>query len=97
MFLYIAGSDTCSVKYRALGCYDDDQKVPRPLPELILTDRDPTYRTWTGKMINWKNWDSYHVDFICRCAAKAKELKYRYFSTQFYGKIILYHVLNIDF
>lgn len=76
----------CHIQYRPLGCFHDDQASPRPLPELILTERDPSHRAWNGKMIDWKNWDDYHVKFICRCAAKAKELHYAFFSTQFYGK-----------
>jgi len=83
---FTPGADTCHIQYRSLGCYHDDQVNPRPLPELILTERDPSHRSWNGRMVDWANWNSYHVEFICRCAAKARELKYRFFSTQFYGK-----------
>ncbi|XP_066936875.1 uncharacterized protein [Clytia hemisphaerica] len=76
----------CFVQYRSIGCFHDDQANPRPLPELILTERDPSHRAWNGKMIDWHNWNTYHKEFICRCAAKAKELNYAFFSTQFYGE-----------
>jgi len=81
-----SGADGCPIKYASLGCYHDDQILPRPLPELILTERDPTEAVWNGRMIDWVNWNTYYPEFICRCAAAAKKLNYRFFSTQFYGE-----------
>ena len=75
----------CVVKYRAVGCYDDDMIDPRPLPKYIMNERDPTAPSYNGHLIDWVNWDTYYIQFICRCASKAKLLGYRYFSAQYYG------------
>ena len=72
--------------YQKLGCYSDDQKVPRPLPSLILTDRDPTSPVFSNRKIDWGNWDSYISDLACRCAEKAADNGYNFFGLQFYGK-----------
>lgn len=72
--------------YQKLGGYSDDQIVPRPLPKLILTDRDPTSPVFSNRKIDWRNWDSYVSDLACRCAEKAVENGYNFFGLQFYGK-----------
>ena len=81
-----ANAATCHIKYEALGCYHDNMQNPRPLPELIMTDRDPWHPSRSGKTIEWKKWDSYMMDLICRCAAKTTEKGYTFFGLQFYGE-----------
>ena len=78
----------CDTYYEPVGCFKDKQNVPRPLPDYILTERDYTLNIWNKYLIDWKNWNTYSPEMICRCAAKAKALKRTTFSMQFYGKIV---------
>ncbi|XP_022796155.1 uncharacterized protein LOC111334626 [Stylophora pistillata] len=76
----------CAVNYTKLGCFKDDRKKPRPLPELLFTDRDSRSEVFSGKTIDWNNWDTYMIDLVCRCAKAAKAKKYNYFSLQYFGE-----------
>ncbi len=78
--------DQCSVSFKPRGCYVDDMKDPRPMPEMLLTERDSTHPAWNGKYVDWGNWNTYIVKLICRCAEKAKSKNYKFFGLQFYGK-----------
>ena len=78
----------CDIKFKALGCFHDNLVKPRPLPDLILTERDPTSRAYNGRRIDWKHWERYLPEFVCRCARRAKELQHEVFGVQFYGKQI---------
>lgn len=62
---------------------------PRPLPELLFTDRDPSVKKYSNIPVDWQKWDSYMKDLVCRCAKEAKVLNYQFFSIQFYGKLNL--------
>ena len=67
------------------GCFKDDQKPPRPLPNYILTDRDSSSKIYSGKEIDWGNWVNYLPDFVCRCAQLAKSKNFKFFGIQYYG------------
>ena len=76
----------CNITYTKVGCFKDDRKKKRPLPDILFTDRDPSMKKkWSGYRIDWKNWDEYIVDVVCRCANAANAKKYSYFSVQHYG------------
>jgi len=45
---------SCDVKITKVGCYNDDLHTPRPLPDLILTDRDPTSDMYDGHRFDWE-------------------------------------------
>ena len=51
--LFLSGD----IPYKDIGCYIDTQRTPRPLPELLFSDRDK---------ISWKKWKSFMSDLICR-------------------------------
>ena len=53
----------CTVNYTKLGCFKDDRKKSRPLPELLSTDRDSRSKVFSGKTIDWNNWDTYMIGF----------------------------------
>ena len=79
----------CSVPFTPIGCFNDKQQEHgRPLPELLITDRDVKSPKFSGIKVNWGQWDKYLNDIVCRCAAKAKEKKYSLFGVQNYGEII---------
>lgn len=81
----------CSVPFTPVGCFNDfHQKNARPLPELLMTDRDMNSVKYSGIKVNWGEWDMYMDDIVCRCAEKAKEKKYSHFGIQNYGKCTLY-------
>jgi len=82
------------VKYHKLGCYKDDGKNPRPLPKLLLTDRDPKSPVFSSIRVDWGKWDSYMSDLVCRCAEKAAENNYRFFGLQYYGKYFAISILG---
>ncbi|XP_032240147.2 uncharacterized protein LOC5514576 [Nematostella vectensis] len=83
---YIYYITSCSVNFEPIGCYHDDMIIPRPLPDLILSERDSTSPVFNGKRIDWLHWDTYLPEFICRCAERAKELNRTVIGMQFYGE-----------
>ncbi|CAH3034686.1 unnamed protein product, partial [Porites lobata] len=76
----------CPVKYTRVGCFDDSMVQPRPLSQLLMTDRDPTSPVYSGIPVHWGMWDVYFPKLICRCAAKAKAKGYNVFGIQHYGE-----------
>ena len=62
---------------------------PRPLPTILMTDRDPSMKQYSGVSIDWAEWNDYMTDLACRCAKKTKESKFKVFGLQFYGKCVL--------
>lgn len=76
----------CPTKFTRVGCFKDSMIEPRPLPQLLMTDRDSSSHMFSGKPIHWGNWDAYFPDLICRCAEKAKAKGYNVFGIQHYGK-----------
>ncbi|XP_065056381.1 uncharacterized protein LOC135684674 [Rhopilema esculentum] len=76
----------CDTYYEPVGCFKDKQAVPRPLPDYVMNERDYTISNWNEHLIDWKNWNTYSPQMICRCAEKAKELGRKTFSLQFYGE-----------
>ncbi|KAL9985033.1 hypothetical protein ACROYT_G007389 [Oculina patagonica] len=82
----VFGFEDCSVKFARVGCYRDSLINPRPIPELLMTDRDPTSHAYSGKPVDWKNWNEYLPDLVCRCAKKTRDKGYNVFGLQFYGE-----------
>ncbi|XP_028514921.1 uncharacterized protein LOC110239313 isoform X2 [Exaiptasia diaphana] len=77
----------CDIPLETVGCYKDSHtKNSRPLPLYPLTDRDNTIKTFSGRSIDWRNWDTYMPEFACRCAHKAKEMGKTTFGVQYYGE-----------
>ena len=76
----------CELDMDRIGCFKDNRKDPRPLPEYIMTDRQRGLKVSSGQSIDWRNWDVYLPEFICRCAKKAKERGHNTFGMQFYGE-----------
>ncbi|XP_057300850.1 uncharacterized protein LOC130635516 isoform X2 [Hydractinia symbiolongicarpus] len=75
----------CPVNYAKLGCYNDDQNNPRPLPEQLVNDRGATFPHYSGSPINWDHWATYLPKFVCRCAMLAKKKGYKIFGIQFFA------------
>jgi len=85
-FVYQVAPTECDIDYEPVGCFKDNQNIPRPLPDYVMNERDYRHSNWNGYLIDWKNWNTYIPKMICRCAAKAKELNRTTFSLQFYGE-----------
>eukprot|EP00795_Rhopilema_esculentum_P016916 gene16916-8404_t len=81
-----SSGDCGNVMFERIGCFKDKGKHPRPLPDLILTDRDPSSSKYSGQTINWKKWDTYLPDFVCRCAKATAKEERNIFGLQFYGE-----------
>ena len=75
----------CDVDIERIGCFKDNQKAPRPLPDYIMTDREARLGIYSGQSIDWRNWDVYLPNFVCRCAQLAKEKGHDTFGVQYYG------------
>ena len=75
----------CTLNFERIGCFKDNKKNPRPLPEYILTDRQRGLKVSSGESVDWRNWDVYLPTFVCRCAKKAKDSGHTTFGVQFYG------------
>lgn len=78
----------CAEQFERVGCFRDNQIVPRPIPDYIMTDRQRNLAIYSGQSIDWRNWDVYMPQFVCRCAKEAKQKGYTLFGVQFYGKQI---------
>ena len=86
------------ISFEKVGCYKDAHKqAQRPLPDYLFNDRDSSIQTWSGKWIDWRNWDVYVPQFACRCAHAAKAKNFTHFGMQFYGKFQLVKRVNIHF
>ncbi|XP_066913047.1 uncharacterized protein [Clytia hemisphaerica] len=72
----------CIVKFTKLGCYNDDQNNPRPLPKEILNDISFQFPGFSGKQADWGEWDDYYKDFVCRCAKETIKHGYKVFGVQ---------------
>ena len=84
---FAAANNTCKIAYENVGCFSDKESASgRPLPELIMTDRDETSIVYSGKTIGWTNWNTYIDDLACRCAEAAKLKGYTVFGLQDNGK-----------
>ena len=67
-------------------CFKDKHEINnRPLPDYLFNDRDPSIQTFSGRRIDWRNWDIYVPNFACRCAKAAKSHNATFFGMQFYG------------
>ena len=81
----------CDTKFKKIRgvrgrpCFKINTKN-RLLTKLILQDRDKTTETYSGVTINWKNWNNYFADFICRCAKRVKQNGGKVFGIQNYGR-----------
>ncbi|CAH3199325.1 unnamed protein product, partial [Porites evermanni] len=69
---WASSSQGCAISYAKIGCFKDDRTNPRPVPVLVFTDRDNSSNVWSGKTIDWSNWDTYIVDLVCRCANESR-------------------------
>ncbi|XP_031559615.1 uncharacterized protein LOC116295812 isoform X2 [Actinia tenebrosa] len=84
LLVYVQGSLACKVDFEKVGCYRD---VTRPLPELIMTDRDPSDKErYSGIMFDWRDFEGSTRSLICRCAALARSRGYRYIGIQYYAE-----------
>lgn len=88
VFGFLVAEPACKVTFHKLGCYKDNEVLPRPLPKLMFTDRDHKSLLYSNIRIDWGKWDSYISDLVCRCAEKAAENNYRFFGLQFFGKFV---------
>lgn len=68
----------------------DKGRVPRPLPLLALSERDYTSLRWNGYLIDWRNWNDYIPQLVCRCARWAKKFGYKRFGLQYYGTLHIF-------
>ena len=78
----------CEIGYAKIGCYNDDQNNPRPLPEQIFNDQKPGTPQFSGKFVDYDHWDTYMPQMVCRCARQTVRRGYKVFGIQFFGKCI---------
>ncbi|KAK3699303.1 hypothetical protein QZH41_018421, partial [Actinostola sp. cb2023] len=76
----------CAVKVTKVGCYNDDLYTPRPLTNLVLTDRDLNSPLSDGHMFDWEKPAQSMKDLACRCAKKVIKMGYSHFSLQYFGE-----------
>ena len=50
-----------------------------------MTDREQRLKIYSGQSIDWRNWDVYLPEFVCRCAKLAKLKGHSTFGVQYYG------------
>lgn len=76
----------CDLDFERIGCFKDNKKNPRPLPQYLMTDRERRLEIYSGQSIDWRNWDVYMPKFVCRCAEAAKKKGHNTFGVQYYGE-----------
>ncbi|XP_031574769.1 uncharacterized protein LOC116308482 [Actinia tenebrosa] len=67
----------CQVKFTKVGCFADKQSPPRPLKDLLFTEKDQS------DLLNRKH-DMKRK--VCRCAEEAKRREFTVFGLQFYDE-----------
>lgn len=81
----------CEFQLEPIGCYTDIPGYDRALPDQILNGRDKTSKTYLSPKIQWKNYNHWLANFICKGAKKLFESKpdalTDYLGVQFYGEI----------
>ncbi|XP_032236053.1 uncharacterized protein LOC5510908 isoform X2 [Nematostella vectensis] len=77
---------SCDIQIEKIGCYNDTGKLPRPLPELLLNDRNPESVENDGHIFDWDKPDASMQSLVCRCAKRALDRGYSHFGLQFYGE-----------
>ena len=85
----------CNETFLRIGCFYDHHVSPRPMPELIFTDRNTGHEKFSGTKMDLINWNDYMSDLVCRCARNARLMSYVMFSLQFYGWYI-YDISNLN-
>lgn len=73
----------CQRDYRKIGCF---KRVWENVPDLLVTDLDPTHKNYTTDM----NWDDFVLglhSLACRCRAIATG-HYKYFAIGFHGECV---------
>ena len=83
--LYCDLESDCGLDFERLGCFRDNKQEPRPIPSYMMTDREPRLKIYSGQSIDWRNWDVYLPEFVCRCAKLAKLKGHSTFGVQYYG------------
>lgn len=78
--------DACERDFEKVGCYLDLIGKQRALPNILITDRDKSMKSFSGKWVDWLNWNDYKHSMACRCAKKAREAGFRFFALQFWGE-----------
>lgn len=87
MVFQIVDTSCPGISFEKVGCYADYHRSnERPLGDYLFNDRDASIQNWSGKMIDWRNWDVYVPQFACRCATAAKAHNATFFGMQFYGE-----------
>ncbi|KAJ7391354.1 hypothetical protein OS493_018397 [Desmophyllum pertusum] len=78
---------TCERTWTKIGCFKDNITPTRPLPEMLLNDRDRNSKYHQSNYrLDWHKWTESTHSLACRCAAKALEKGYTVFGIQFYGE-----------
>ena len=54
------------ISYKDIGCFKDNGQIPRPLPDLLFTDRDPKDEVYSGIPVHGQDFDAYVTDLVCR-------------------------------
>jgi len=82
----VLSDNPCPVKYTKVGCYNDKRKASkRAMGDLLFQDRKKG-KSFSGQKIDWKHWDTYLPDLVCRCAEAASNRGFVFFGIQFYGE-----------
>ncbi|XP_031574771.1 threonine-rich protein-like [Actinia tenebrosa] len=75
-----------AMELEKVGCFTDDQQVPRPLPKMLFTNVNETSPYFSGVKVNEPDPDSYMINLICICAQEALYKGYNMFGLQHYGE-----------
>ncbi|XP_020601595.1 uncharacterized protein LOC110040659 [Orbicella faveolata] len=87
MVYQIVDTSCPQVPFEKVGCFNDFHITSaRPLPDYLFNDRDDSIDNYSGRRVDWVNWDVYVPQFACRCAAAAKAKNHTFFGMQFYGE-----------
>lgn len=74
------------VTFENAGCHKDGQKNPRPLSDMIFTDRDAKSPVYSGVKYLALSWNQYMQGLLCRCATKSMAKGFKAIGIQHYGK-----------
>ncbi|XP_031556840.1 uncharacterized protein LOC116293538 isoform X2 [Actinia tenebrosa] len=84
-YTYCKARDCCDVRFKPIGCYRDNLANDRPMPELLMSDVDSTSLKYNDNPMDYKRWNDYLPNLVCRCARAANRKGYSHFGLQDLG------------
>ena len=86
LYVFFTESNSCSVTFIRKGCFEDRNDGDHRLSEILFTDRDTSSSVFSGRPVEWNDWENYILKLACRCAEESNRKRSTVFGLQRYGR-----------